>query len=64
MIIIILIVIFTALIFTFLGLFFGKKLFNLRKKKANELNDDDFDYTPQKGNDKNNIDQIIESIIN
>ena len=63
-IIIILIVIFTALIFTFLGLFFGKKLFNLRKKKANELNDDDFDYTPQKGNDKNNIDQIIESIIN
>ena len=36
----------------FIGKLYGKKIFSLRKKKANELIDDDYDYTP---NIKNNV---------
>ena len=45
--IIVLAFILSALIFSFVGIFFGKKIYQLRKKKANELNDDDYDYSPQ-----------------
>ena len=46
-IIIILVFILSALIFSFLGMIFGKKLYKQRKKKANELDDEDFDYSPK-----------------
>ena len=36
-----------AIIFVVIGKLYGKKLFATRKKKANELDDDFFDYTPQ-----------------
>ena len=45
--IIVLIFILSALIFSFGGIFFGKKIYQARKKKANELDDDEFDYSPQ-----------------
>ena len=45
--IIVLIFILSALIFSFVGIFFGKKIYQARKKKANELDDDEFDYSPQ-----------------
>jgi len=40
-----------AIIFVIIGKFFGKKLFSTRKKKANELADDNFEYTPESNND-------------
>ena len=45
--IIVLIFLLSGLIFSFVGLFFGEKIYQSRKKKANELNDDEFDYSPQ-----------------
>ena len=35
-----------AIVFVVLGKLYGKKLFGSRKVKANELVDDNFDYTP------------------
>ena len=49
-IIIILVVIISALIFGYLGIFYGKKIYQIRRKKANELNDDGYDYTTTKDN--------------
>ena len=43
-----------AIIFIFIGKFFGKKIFSTRKKKANELDDDNFDYSPQSINNEKN----------
>ena len=37
-----------------MGIFYGKKIYAQRKKKANELNDDDYDYNPQSINENNN----------
>ena len=45
-----------AIIFIVIGKFYGKKIFSLRKKKANELDDDYFDYTPKTVNDEKNTD--------
>ena len=50
--IVILVFILSAVIFIFVGKLYGKKIFSSRKKKANELIDDDYDYTP---NIKNNV---------
>lgn len=52
--IIILIIILCALVFGVIGIFFGKKIYQARKKKANELNDDEFDYSPQSINTEQN----------
>ncbi len=38
-------IIFLALVFTFLGLFFGYNIYHISKTWANEFIDDDFDYT-------------------
>ena len=43
-----------SIIFIFIGKFFGKKIFSTRKKKANELDDDNFDYSPQSINNEKN----------
>jgi hypothetical protein len=49
-----------AIIFVIVGLLYGKKLFSKRKKKANELVDDNFDYTPGSiNNDQNNNERCI-----
>ena len=50
--IVILVFLLSAVIFIFVGKLYGKKIFSSRKKKANELIDDDYDYTP---NIKNNV---------
>ena len=47
--------IFCAIIFVIIGKFYGKKLFITRKKKANELVDDNFDYTPESNNDNKGL---------
>ena len=60
-IIIILIFILSGLIFGFLGIFFGKKYFQSRKKKANELNDDDYDYSPNSINVEENQNSLLDS---
>ena len=48
--IVMLVFILSAVIFILVGKLFGKKLFVSRKKKANELIDDDYDYTPNINN--------------
>ena len=49
-----------AIVFVVLGLLYGKKLFGSRKVKANELVDDNFDYTPGSiNNEQNNNDRLI-----
>lgn len=53
--------VFCGIIFVVIGKFYGKKLFATRKKKANELDDDYFDYTPQSiNNGKNNNDALMD----
>ena len=59
--IIIFIFILSGLIFGFLGIFFGKKYFQTRKKKANELNDDDYDYSPNSINVEENKNSLLDS---
>ena len=50
-----------GIIFVVIGKLFGKKLFATRKKKANELDDDYFDYTPQSiNNGKNNSNALMD----
>lgn len=49
----VLVFILCAIIFIIIGKFFGKKIFGKRQKKANELIDDNFDYTPENNNDNN-----------
>ena len=50
-----------AIIFVVIGKLYGKKLFATRKKKANELDDDFFDYTPQSiNNGKNNGEGLMD----
>ena len=50
------IIIVIALIFTGVGLFLGKKLFYPRKKRANELLDDNYEYEYNSGiNEQNKI---------
>ena len=46
--IILLSIILSGIIFGFIGLICGKKVFKVRKKKANEL-DDNYEYTENKG---------------
>ena len=48
-------IILIALIFTFLGLYIGKKIYLKRKKLANELIDDDYQYDSQNRNENKNI---------
>ena len=64
--IIVLIIVLSALIFGFLGINYGKLRYNQRKKKANELSDDEYDYTaantPQSINDeKKNQNHLIDN---
>ena len=64
--IIVLIIVLSALIFGFLGIYYGKLRYNQRKKKANELSDDEYDYTaantPQSINDeKKNQNHLIDN---
>ena len=59
--IVILGIILSGLIFGFLGVLFGKKIYLQRKKKANELNDDEYDYSPQSINEGNNKDIVKEN---
>ena len=33
-----------CIIFAALGIFIGKKIYGMRKKRANELKDDDYEY--------------------
>ena len=62
-IIIYVIIIVIALIFTGIGLFLGKQIFYPRKKRANELLDDNYEYeTMNKKDNKNEI--ISDSPIN
>ena len=57
----ILIFIFCAIVFFIIGKLYGKKIFRFRKKKANELDDDDFDYTPKNINEgKNNNEGLLD----
>ena len=55
------IIIVVALIFTGLGLFLGKKIFYPRKKRANELLDDNYQYESEvnKENDKDTNNKIL-----
>ena len=50
-----LVFILSAVIFIIIGKLFGKKLFAAKKKKANELIDEDYDYTPERINDENKV---------
>ena len=50
-----------TIIFVVIGKLFGKKLFGTRKIKANELADDDFDYSPESiNNEKKNNDGLLD----
>ena len=50
-----------AIIFVVIGKLFGKKLFGTRKIKANELADDDFDYSSESNNnEKKNNDGLLD----
>ena len=50
-----------AIIFVVIGKLYGKKLFGTRRKKANELDDDNFDYTPESiNNEKNNNEGLLD----
>ena len=57
-IIIILVFIITALAFGYIGIIYGKKYCQSRKKKANELNED-YEYSPQSINNEQNIESPI-----
>ena len=55
-ILIYLLIIFLCIIFCILGVFLGKYLYTQNKKKrANELKDDDYEYMPEGKNEKNKI---------
>ena len=61
------IIVIIALIFTGVGLFIGKKIFYPRKKRANELLDDNYQYDTDINNNenkKNNNDIISDNQIN
>ena len=60
--IIIIIVFFSsALVFGFLGIYFGKLFYQKRKKKANEL-DDEYDYSPQNINiEQDNENKLLDN---
>jgi hypothetical protein len=60
-IIIILVVIVCALVFGYLGIFYGKKIYQSRRKRANELNDDVYDYTTTDNN--NTVEQKKENFL-
>lgn len=49
-------IVFSGIIFGFLGLKYGKKIYQARKKKANEL-DDNYDYTQYSGRNDINYDK-------
>ena len=50
-----LIFVLSAVIFIIIGKLFGKKIFVTKKKKANELIDEDYDYTPGRINKENKV---------
>ena len=57
----ILIIIGLCIIFSVLGIIVGKKLYGLkRKKRANEMNDDDYEYFSENTKDKDK-DNAVES---
>ena len=58
-IIAVLIFVFCALVFVIIGKLYGKKLFGGRKKKANELLDDDYDYSTKDFNDQTKKDGLF-----
>jgi hypothetical protein len=61
-IIIIIIVVFAVLLIG-LAFYFGKKLNSNRRKRANELNDEDFDYSSEKKINTNNNSSTEDSLI-
>ena len=54
--IVILAIVLSGIIFGFIGLKYGKKLYQARKKKANEL-DDNYDYEQYNGRNDINFDK-------
>ena len=50
-------IIVVAMIFTGLGIFIGRKIYYSRRKKANELVDDGYDYFGDKNKDQINNDE-------
>ena len=45
-----------VVIFGILGFFLGKKVYDkVRKKRVNEVEDDNYDYNPQKNNEKDKL---------
>lgn len=54
-VIVIIICVICALMFFPLGVYFGKKLFEKRNKRANELRDDDYQYKAEAENGENEI---------
>ena len=61
--IIVLVIIINSLIFAFLGIFYGKKIYNKRKKKANELSDDEYDYSSQNPQSINNEQTSLNNLV-
>ena len=57
--IVILAIILSGLIFGILGLKYGKKIYQARKRKANELDDDNYDYLQYKLKKDINFDKNI-----
>jgi hypothetical protein len=55
----IILIIIGVIVLVVLAYFFGKKLNESRKKRANELRDDDFDYTADKKGNANTNDDVI-----
>ena len=53
LIIVIIGIIFIIIVAVGIAFFVGKKWNGIRKKRANELNDDDFDYSSQQKNNSN-----------
>ena len=48
-------------IFGILGFFFGKMVYyKVRKKRVNEVEDDNYDYNPQKNNENNEKDKLYD----
>ena len=48
-----------AVIFIVVGKLYGKQIFGLRRKKANELDDDNYDYTPGSINNQKKDDDSL-----
>ena len=60
--IVVLCIVLSGLVFGFLGIKYGKQLYQRRRKKANELDDDEYDYVQK--NDVKEGNGILESGVN